>query len=164
MPWSKLANDPAVTSAKLATSALQRRLAYTTRTSTYTASSQTVGSAADIFASDLSITADGTSAYRFVFFAPDVYHENGNNTAIYVALVKGDGTFIGLIGSRGRADGTATGHSAVSANFLYTPAVSGTQTFNARAYYVTNNGGGNPVVNPTTDLAISLAIFSPDIT
>jgi hypothetical protein len=163
MAWSKLANDPAVTSAKIATSALQRRLAYTTRTSTYTASSQTVGSAADIFSSDLSITADGTSAYRFVFFAPDVYHENSSNAAIYVALVKGDGTLIGLIGSRGRGDGVATGHSAVSANFLHTPA-SGTQTFNARAYYVTNASGGNPAVNPSTDLAISLAIFSPDIT
>jgi len=164
MAWSKLANDPAITAAKIATSALQRRLAYTTRTSTYTASSQTVGSAADIFASDLSITADGTSAYRFVFFAPDVYHENSNNAALYVALVKGDGTFIGAIGSRGRGDGTAVGHSAVSARFLYTPAASGTQTFNARAYYTTNASAGNPFVAPSSDLAISLAIFSPDIT
>jgi len=136
-----------------------RRLAYITRTSTYAVSSSTISGAADLFSSDLSITADGTSAYRFEFFCPLVWVENVLNGGVFLALVRGDGTEIGEFGSRGRQDGVAVGHNNIRATIYSTPA-SGARTFNVRARFQT--ASSNPQLINIPGIPMFLAIFGAD--
>jgi hypothetical protein len=46
-----------------------QRLSYQTRTTNYSTTATTVGSAANVFSTSLSFTADGTSSYLFEFWA-----------------------------------------------------------------------------------------------
>lgn len=161
MPWSKLANDPAVTSAKLAAGVVPRRLAYITRDTLYSATSSTVAGAANIFASDLSITANGSTAYRFEIYFPSVYAEAVGNGNTSVTLVKGDGTTIGYPGVGGRTTSGNVGQYYFYSCFSYVPAA-GVQTFNVRATHLNANGGtGYPQYTANTSILMHFAIYEP---
>lgn len=151
MPWSRWSG------------ASPKRLALATRTSNYSASSQTVGNAADIFASDISITSDGTSSYVFEFYCFQAYVEASSNSAVFVGLVKGDGTSLFEIANHGRGTSANVSHNVLYAKFRYTPAA-GTASFNARGYYGTNNTGGNPTLSASTDNPMWLAIYEAEKT
>ena len=52
-----------------------KRIGYVQRTTNYTASSSSFAGAADVFASNISFTADGTSTYRIELFVAELTNE-----------------------------------------------------------------------------------------
>ena len=112
-----------------------RRLAYVTRTSDYTASTDSIATAADVFSSDLTITADGTSAYLFRLYIPSALVGSSAGSNIIISLVNGAGTDLGYIA----VIGPASAVSPVYAEIYYTPAA-GSQSFNIRARRSISNG------------------------
>ena len=108
------------------TEALQfaRVLGYEQRTTTYTATQQVAGitSAADIF-TDITFTADGTSAYRVEWYFP--YFSLNASAQPRLHLVDGSGNDLGFLNFN--EDGT----SPISGTYYYTPS-SGSVTINMR--------------------------------
>ena len=117
-----------------------RRIGYQTRTTSYTVSATTVAGAADIFSSDITWTADGTSSYEIELYIPQVETATGANAFVYLALVDGSGNDLGRFGFVGYADGTRAAVQIVNARYQYTPA-SGSRSINVRAFYG-NAGNG----------------------
>ena len=70
-----------------------KRIGYVQRTTNYTASSSSFAGAADVFASNISFTADGTSTYRIELFVPEVTNEAG--TRAFRAALSLNGTQTG---------------------------------------------------------------------
>lgn len=108
-----------------------RRLAYGERTSAYTVNQSTVANATDVFTSDLTFTAAGSTAYRIEWFFP--YLEIGNTTALRIHLVSGAGADLGWLGI-----GFAGFVGPAQGSTWYTPAA-GSVSINLRA---TNGGAG----------------------
>jgi len=105
-----------------------RRLAYQTRTTNYSISSSTTGAAADVFSTDLSWTADG-STYMVQWWFP--YLDVGTASVPRLILVDGSGNDLGWL-----SVATTGIQNIPQGTTWYTPAA-GTATLNLRA----NNGG-----------------------
>jgi hypothetical protein len=135
-----------------------RRLATSTQGSNQTLNQTVVGSASDIFPSDLTFTADGTSAYRVEFFAASVECASGGFTQII--LVDGGGTSITQLAQVHSTSGV--NRSPVMAVFYYTPSA-GSVSVNVRGIYAT---AGNGVVYSVGSgfAPIRMSVFGPDIT
>jgi len=137
----------------------QRRFAQGTRTTQYDFTATTVATSTDVFASDLSWTADG-SAYKLEFFCPRLVL--GGTAYAEVHLVNGAGTDLATIGLA-LTNGLQT---PLHLAFYYTPSA-GAATVNIRA--ITPGGGGTctlyggaggvGVIAP-----MFLNVYGPDIT
>ena len=143
-----------------------QRLAYGTRTSDYTANQTTVGAAADVFSSDLTWTADGTSSYRIEFFVPQSYTETTVDTFLEVHLVSGAGTDLGILGRIGPSQ--VSGKRAYWSGHLvtyYTPSV-GSASINLRCLCLSSGSGALQAASGGAGafLPMWLAVFGPPIT
>lgn len=126
----------------------------------YTISATSVASAADVFSSDISWTADGTSEYVIEFYCPCATSPT-NAVGSYISLVKGDGTLIGRL-----AEIYAAGSGInipVFVRYRYAPAA-GSQTINIRAIKDSSASNGELRFGGTNYAAGYLAIYGADIT
>lgn len=137
-----------------------KRLAWQTRgsagTDNFTVSDTTSPGSADIFSSDATWTADGTSTYWVETYFSIVEVGATAGSEVIVTLVDGAGTLIYRLGVIGQASVRHPLHIRVP----YTPA-SGSRSVNVRAYRSVSNGtmyAGSP--GPIA----YLAVYGPDIT
>ena len=141
------------------------RLGHVTRTTSYNTTAITLAGSADVFATDLSFTADGTSTYSVEAYVPRFTMSSTQDDYVTINLVKGDGTGLALLG----VTRCTVGYSVSApffARFYYTPSA-GTQTLNLRA---TTNGrtstldGGSGGTGAFDYAPILLSVFGPDLT
>lgn len=117
-----------------------QRLAYIERNSNYTVDQATIAAAADVFSSDLTITADGTSAYLFKLWIPNLTSGSSSGAQVVVSFVNGSGTDLGIIANPDtKPSGAVQNHVSLHAEFYYTPSA-GSQSFNIRARRNVSNG------------------------
>jgi hypothetical protein len=144
-----------------------RRLGFQTRTTDYTINTTSVASAADVFSSDISFTADGTSTY---WVEGQVQGYTGYNVGemIDVYLVNGSGTALNrvwFLAYNQVVNQRLTGSGRFS--IPYAPSA-GTVTLNLRAIY--NSAGGGAVLQAsaagagTTFPPMWLAVYGPNLT
>jgi microcystin-dependent protein len=138
-----------------------KRLGYQSRTSTYSITSTTVAGASNIF-TNITWTADGTSAYLIEIFSPYVYTGTDLNGGISVAFVDGSGTSLGTCAVFGPvAVSTYRVYDVLSSKFYYTPSA-GTATINARAIYSGSNTNGSAIHgNATGHVPSYIAVYGP---
>jgi len=144
-----------------------KRLAYQTYTSTYSITQTAVGSAADLFGTDLSFTADGTSTY-WVEGNVFSYTGDGVGEGVEAWVVTGTGTSLNAIGNL--AYNQVLGQRLIGQIRFSFPYVfaAGTVTLNLRGVYIggirngavlrggTAGGGGYPPA--------WMAIYGPNVT
>jgi hypothetical protein len=117
------------------------RLAYQTITSDFSVTTATVASATDVFSTDLTWTADGTSAYQVKFWAPGSYTSDILDRYLQFHLVDGSGNDLGAIGQVGTCQATARrAYGAVNLEVLYTPSA-GSASINIRCVSVASGSG-----------------------
>ena len=144
-----------------------RRLGFQTRTTDYTINTSAVASAADVFSSDISFTADGTSTY---WVEGQVQDYTGYNVGelIEVFLVNGSGTALNrvwLLAYNQVVNQRLIGSGRFS--IPYAPSA-GTVTLNLRAVY--NSAGGGAALQAsaagagTTYIPMWLAVYGPNLT
>ena len=132
--WNVLTNDVIALQQSIV------RLAYGTRATSYTVSANMtqLSTAAEVFSSDLSFTADGTSSYLVECYIPIIGCAANANYNLWIVLCKGDGT---AIASLAQVTGNASQRLPGGVTrYFYTPSA-GTQTVNVRA--IQETGGGN---------------------
>ena len=102
------------------------RLDTQTRTTEYTSTVTTIAGASDVFATDVTFTADGTSAYIVEFFCCDMVQPATNDVKASVHLVTGAGTGLGnMVAFMGIGNANTLGISVYSV-FSYTPSAGST--------------------------------------
>ena len=141
-----------------------QRLAYQERTTTFSVTSTTDPGTTDVFASDLTWTADGTSAYQVVFFCENMATGTTANADVTVNLVTGGGTDLGRLAVVGVGDGTRAHYNTVYAVRWYTPAA-GSASVNVRAWRNLANGNLNAGAGgPGTTMPMWMAVYGPALT
>jgi hypothetical protein len=110
-----------------------QRLAYQQRTTDYTAQGTEPGTNGNIFASNLTWTADGTSAYRVEFFASLMATGSTVGSEAFISFVNSAGTSLGRMYNVGVADGTRSASNGVYISWFYTP-TAGAAAINARGW------------------------------
>jgi len=113
------------------------RLDSQTRTTEYTSTATTVAGASDVFATDVTFTADGTSAYIVEFFCPCMIQPAVNDVKAEAFLVTGTGTGLGALNDIGIGNANTLG-LPVFGVFSYTPSA-GSTSINVRGIH--NNTG-----------------------
>ena len=106
-----------------------RRFAYTTRTSTLVCSGTSFATGTEVFASDITFTADGTSTYWVEFFLPG-FNTDGTTHVTYFGLSDGSTTQIGLLTQYSLVAGF---FGSTIQRFPYTPAA-GSRSLNVRCW------------------------------
>jgi len=143
-----------------------KRIAYIQRTTEYTSTATAVASATDVFSSDLSWTADGSSAYQIEFYCPFSYTGTILDNSLSVYLVTGSGTSLGVIAVTGPAVvSTKRAYSPIFVKTFYTPAA-GTASINVRGVSSAGSDAGlvGGTATGTERVAMYLAVYGPDIT
>jgi hypothetical protein len=135
------------------------RLAYVTRgsggTDNYTVSDTASPGSTDIFSSDATWTADGTSTYWVEVYFSIVEANAAGGSEVIITLVNGAGSIIYRLGVVGQANVRHPFHIRVP----YTPSA-GSTSINVRAYRSIANGimyAGSP--GPVA----YLAVYGPDV-
>jgi hypothetical protein len=106
-----------------------KRFGYTTRTSTLACSGTSFATGTEIFASDITFTADGTSTYWVEFFLPG-FNTDGTTHVTYFGLSDGSTTQIGLLTQYNLIAGF---FGSTIQRFPYTPAA-GSRSLNVRCW------------------------------
>jgi hypothetical protein len=143
-----------------------KRITYIQRTTEYTSTATAVASASDVFSSDLSWTADGTSAYQIEFYCPFSYTGTILDNSLAVYLVNGSGTSLGVIAVTGpSAVSSKRAYSPIFVKTFYTPAA-GTASINVRGVSSAGSDAGlvAGTATGTERVAMYLAVYGPDIT
>ena len=112
-----------------------QRLSYQTRTTNYSTTATTVGSAANVFSTSLSFTADGTSSYLFEFWAVTGIPAASDILSVFLYDV-GAGADVGLVFT------TSSPATSLRLPFhirLYYTPTAGAKTFNFRATHLTTS-------------------------
>jgi hypothetical protein len=143
-----------------------RRLDYQASTATYTISTNmtNLATAPEVFATDLSFTADGTSSYAVEFFCPTILCPLSATYNLWVVLCKGDGTALGTLANIVGGSGYRVPGGVFK--YFYTPAA-GTQTLNVRCVQETGAGGAGALTQGATSgytgsfLPMYLAVYGP---
>jgi hypothetical protein len=126
------------------------------RTTSYTVNQTALASATDIFASDVTWTADGTTTYLLELFVPRNDTGSGGFTTFF--MVDGAGAALAAVGFVGGGSGIS--YDAPLMRYWYTPSA-GAVTVNARATFggaagVFYGGAGGASQPP-----VYLAAFGP---
>ena len=118
-------------------------LAYQQSTSIYYLTSNTLAGASDIFSSDLTWTADGTSTYWIEFCTPYAYTGyTGSEAYSNLFLVNGSGTDLGLFAVTGMNNVAAKRqYGSIYIKAPYTPSA-GSVSINIRGIYVNGDNTG----------------------
>lgn len=128
-----------------------QRLSQVTRTSDYTVNATTGSGAANIFSSNLTWTADGSSSYVFTFSSPSFQGGVASANATFAYLIVWDVTANAQVGSsvwtlsRCTSAGEAPGPTYVQQ--VITP-TAGVKTWNVRCYYYNFGGAGAVTIFP----------------
>jgi hypothetical protein len=145
-----------------------RRLGYVTRTTSYTVDQTVIASAANLFSSSITFTADGTSSYLVEIYFPRVTPPA--NTATYVEIDLYNvtsSTGLGTVGFVQTNSATPEISTTVFAKYYWTPSA-GSVTLNARAVRSAATASGAIYCGTGgTGLAYMpgyLAVFGPDLT
>ena len=128
--WNVLTNDVIAHQASLV------RLAYATRNTSYAISSATFASAAELF-TDVSWTADGTSAYVVEVLAGVNFYAGTSGYNSYISLFTGAGTELVSMAQNGTNNRVPIGLF----KYFYTPSA-GTASLNVRARKESGSGDG----------------------
>jgi hypothetical protein len=139
-----------------------QRLGYQARTSSYTTTSAVAPGPTNIFATSISWTADGTSAYLLEFYSPSVSTSSTAGSFVVTTFTTNTGTSICYATQSAFGDGTRQAINPNFARYLYTPAA-GTATFNVRAYHgtaagVVDAGAGGNAIAP-----MYMAVYGPPL-
>ena len=141
-----------------------RRIAHIERTTTYTVSATTLAAAADVFSSDLTFTADGTSKYLIEFYCQR-FETGTANQFVFVNLVDGSGTGLGSLA--GVLNVSSTTYAPAFARVFYQPAA-GSFSINVRA---TKSGGADGAIyggsggtGATSAFPMYLSVYGPPLT
>jgi hypothetical protein len=110
-----------------------QRLAYQQRTTDYSAQGTEPGTNGNIFTSNLTWTADGTSAYRVEFFASLMNTGTSAGSEGFISFVNSAGTSLGRMYQVGVADGSRSASNGVYISWYYTP-TAGAAAINARGW------------------------------
>ncbi len=138
-------------------------MAYIERTTDYVFTATTIATSTDMFSSDLTFTADGTSSYLVVFYSGAGQSHTGASGVISVFLTDGGNNGLGKMTSH-QHDGAAEISPGGIAQRYYTPA-SGSRSLNVRA--TVNNATGTLLMsdgNGTNNMPGYLAVFGPILT
>ena len=125
------------------------QVASVTRTSAYSVSANTVGTAADVFSTPLTFVANGADQYLIEFYCPHAASATTLNANANAWLTTGGSSEIGAIAVVGWGNGSAPIRCPVHTQYTYIPAA-GVVTLNVRVTYGTattswtagNAGGG----------------------
>ena len=136
-----------------------RRLGYQERVTSYTTSQTSFAAASDIFTTPITFTADGTSAYRLIFYCPQADNLAAGRD-IYLSMSVG-GTETGRLNVFGVS--SRNGNTCLF-DRLWTPSA-GSKSINYRAYH----GGGATLLNAgdgtgTNHPAMFMAVYGPALT
>ena len=141
-----------------------RRIAHIERTTTYTVSATTLAAAADVFSSDLTFTADGTSKYLIEFYCQR-FVTGAADQFVFVNLVDGSGTGLGSLA--GVLNVSSTTYAPAFARVFYQPAA-GSFSINVRA---TKSGGADGAIyggsggtGATSAFPMYLSVYGPPLT
>jgi hypothetical protein len=145
-----------------------KRLGYVQRTTGYSVTSSTVSGAANIFSSNISWTADGTSSYIIEFYSPFAYTQTDLGCYIAPVLVDGSGNDLGRLAFIGPNQVTAyRTYSSVFAKYWYTPSA-GTVSVNVRGIYYSANSNGSGIDGGTGGsgqiMPMYMAVYGPPTT
>jgi hypothetical protein len=110
------------------------------RTTNYTINQSAFASATDIFSSDLTWTADGTTEYWIEFSCARLQTGGSAGSEVVVSMTDGASNLIAHFGYVGTGDGTRSHSAPVFARIPYTPSA-GTATINARGIYISAGNG-----------------------
>ena len=119
------------------------RLSYQTNTTNYAVNQTVLASASDIFSSDLTWVADGTSTYWIEFYTSlQATGYTGESAYTRIYLVNGSGADLGTIAltERNGVYGQRA-YGSVHVKFPYTPSA-GSTSINLRAVYVNGDNTG----------------------
>lgn len=142
-----------------------QRIGQQTRATDYTANQTALASAGDVFSSDITWTADGTSTYMIEFYCARVATGGaGAGAATQVHLVDGSGNDLGIIGIV-VTPAAAAMSAMMFARIPYTPA-SGSRSINVRAIYITSGNGLLYAASygSGTPVPMRLSVYGPDLT
>ena len=128
--WNVVVNDVIAHQASLV------RLAYQTRATNYTISATTFGAAGELF-TDVSWTADGTSAYVVEVLSGVAWAAGSSGYNVYMSLGTGSGTELVTIIQKAGQDRSPIGLF----KYFYTPSA-GTATLNVRAFKESGGSDG----------------------
>lgn len=143
-----------------------KRLDHQTFTGTYTSTSSTSSGAADIFASDLSWTADGTSTYILLGYYSYGYTGTDLGATKLVGFVKGDGSNIKghswMDGQNGNSSYRMYSSGFFQMHYLPT---AGTQTVNMRSWYNGSNSNNSAIIADNSSQAeVFMSVYGPVMT
>ena len=82
-----------------------QRIAYIERTSDYSISATTISGSTELFASDLTFTADGTSAYLVEFYSPWIVQPSVQDSYLSIVLTDGGNNGRGTLAAIGGGTG-----------------------------------------------------------
>lgn len=139
-----------------------RQYGYQTRTTNYAINQTAIASAANVFSSSITFTADGTSTYWVEFYSPQVDTGNAATNAIQIELTDGGSNTLGTLAYLATPAANIM-RVSVLAKVPYTPA-SGSKTLNVRAIYAGSAGtlyggaGGSGTYQPCW-----LAVYGPAV-
>jgi hypothetical protein len=128
-----------------------QRIGYQTRTTDATISATSFAAAPEYFNSDITWTADGTSAYRIVMFLNEA--SAGTGGLLAYCLSNGSTTEITRLGL------SAPSPTVIYSEFFYTPSA-GSTSVNVRIFRINSNG---TVFGSATKVNF-MAVYGPDIT
>jgi len=135
----------------------QKLIGTRTEGGNYTVNQTLIASASDVFSSDITWTANGTSAYRIEFYCGAMANAAGGFTQ--VILVDGSGTKIQQIA---QCTASVAIRCPCFVSVYYTPSA-GSASVNIRGIYAT--AGNGTLFSSAADFQIMrLSVFGPDIT
>ena len=143
----------------VALNASLKRIAYIERTTNYTFTATTVATGTDMFSSDLTFTADGTSSYLVVFNPGSYSSHSGAGGIVETYMTDGGNNALGRF-SQQQINTTGNLPGAIRQRY-YTPA-SGSRSVNIRG--IVSSGTGTLGMGDgasTNDLPGFLAIYGP---
>jgi hypothetical protein len=142
-----------------------QRLAYQTSTSSYTTATTVPASAANVFATSLAFTADGTSSYLFEMYSPRVSTSALTNDFISMVLFDvGGAASVGVTGFV-QTPVANSNSTALHVRLFVTP-TAGSKTYNMRFVHGSSAGvayAGSGGTTNTSFMPMFMAIYGPPI-
>jgi hypothetical protein len=143
-----------------------RRLGYQTQASNYTVNQTALASATDMFSSDITFTADGTSTYMVEFYSGRVISPNAVSAFSWLVMTDGGSNALGTMAIM--FNNATTGFQLpCHVKVPYTPAA-GSRTINARAVYSGTTGmvfyGGSGGSSLGDMMPMWMAVYGPETT
>jgi hypothetical protein len=136
-----------------------RRIDLKTRATNYTINQSALSSAGDVFSTDITFTADGTSSYVVEMHFPAVDNGATGNQMLFHFTDGGNNSLFGAVASVFSGSGQV--RASVFVRKYWTP-TAGSQSLNVRAIFT--GGAGTAFMDPVSFSDAHLALFGPVLT